>query len=417
MDLLHRMILPPELSHLPVMAPVTLFVQFLFVGFIGVALVSTVASLASRSFNEKLARDLALVIPARFGVWFTLGMLPLVVLIFVVGQTLYGTKYNFALALAEIAPLAVVGLFALYVYRQDFCPLTGAFGVLATLAFVMPFVHLFDLLARPEMWPFVEPLVPDLYNVQAICRLLIFGAGSLLATGGALLFVYFFWPERKLPADAAQAGALRNIAASLTLAGAFALPALVVWDAAILPFGARSNDNLRLVFYLIGLSWVVSLLALGLLLNQKRRWVVATSVLALAAFGGELDRQLVVRDTALGDKLAVQRWNAEAALALLREKQETRYASNAPVDPAAMGEKVYAEKCSSCHAFDVKVVGPPHRQVVPKYKGDKTKLVDFILNPVKVDSAYPAMPKPGLTRREAGAVAEYLLKKIDEPAK
>jgi cytochrome c len=413
MDLLHRMILPPELNHLRVMAPVTLFVQFLFLAFTGVALVSTVASLACRKSNGDLSRDLALVIPARFGIWFTLGVLPLVVLIFLVGQTLYGQKYDFALALAEIAPLAVIGLFALYAYRQNFNILVGSLGALVTLAFMMPFVHLFDLLARPEMWPFVQPLVPDLYNIQAVCRWLIFVFGSLLVTGGALLFVYFVWPERKLPPDAAHAAWLQNIGLSLTLAGAVALPALVVWDAAILPFGARSLDNVRFVFYLIAVSWVVGLLALGMLLNQSRRWVLLASGLAFVTLGGELTRQLVVRDTAIGDKLALQRMNAEAYLAALREKQEARYASNAPIDPKA-GEKVYTEKCASCHRFDQKVVGPPYDETVPKYQGDRAKLAGFILNPVKVDPSYPAMPKLGLTRREAQAVAEYLLKTVAE---
>jgi cytochrome c len=407
------MILPPELNHLQVMAPMTVFVQFLFIAFVGIALVSTVASLACSKMNPKLSRELALVIPARFGIWFTLGVLPLAVLVFLVGQTLYGTKYDFALALAMIAPLAIIGLFALYAYRQKFNVVAGGLGVLVTLAFAMPFVHLFDLLARPEMWPFINPLVPDIYNIQALCRLVIFVAGSLLITGGALLFVYFVWPERKLPADDPW---LRNIALGLTMAGAVALPASVVWDAAILPFGARSNSNLRLVFYLIALSWGVGSMTLGMLLNQSRRWVLLVSVLAFVTLGGELSRQLVVRNTAIADKLALQRLDAEATLTALREKQETRYASNAPIDPA-MGLKVYNEKCSSCHAFDVKVVGPPHRLVVPKYKGDEAKLMAFILNPVKIDPAYPAMPKLGLTRREAQAAAGYLLKAIDEPVK
>jgi len=413
MDLLHRMILPPELNHLKVMAPVTVFIQFLFIAFVGIALVSTVASLACRKLNGKLSQDLALVIPARFGIWLTLGVLPLGVLVFLVGQTLYGTKYDFAGALALIAPLAVVGLFALFAYRQNFNLVVGGFGVLATLAFAMPFVHLFDLLARPEMWPYINPLVPDIYNMQALCRLLIFIAGSLLVTGGALLFIYFVWPERKLPADDPW---LRNIALGLTLAGAVALPALVVWDAAILPFGARSTGNLRFVFFLIALSWAVGSVALGMLLNQSRRRVLLVALLAFVTLGGELTRQLVVRDTAIGDKLALQRLDAEAYLATLREKQEARYAANAPVDPA-MGGKVYAEKCASCHAFDVKVVGPPHREVLPKYKDDVKKLVEFILNPVKVDPAYPAMPKLGLTRREAQAVAGYMFDKYGEQRK
>jgi cytochrome c len=49
-------------------------------------------------------------------------------------------------------------------------------------------------------------------------------------------------------------------------------------------------------------------------------------------------------------------------------------------------------------------------------------LVKFILNPVKMNPAFPAMPNQGLNPKEAQAVADYLLekyggKKAETPAK
>jgi cytochrome c len=46
---------------------------------------------------------------------------------------------------------------------------------------------------------------------------------------------------------------------------------------------------------------------------------------------------------------------------------------------------------------------------MPKYEGKKDLLVKFILNPVKINPDYPAMPNPGLKPKEAEAIAEYLL--------
>jgi len=76
------------------------------------------------------------------------------------------------------------------------------------------------------------------------------------------------------------------------------------------------------------------------------------------------------------------------------------------------GELIYNQRCASCHKFDQKVVGPAHKDVVPKYKGDVKKLAEFIMNPTKVDPAYPPMPNPGLKQKEAVAVADYLIKKL-----
>jgi len=76
------------------------------------------------------------------------------------------------------------------------------------------------------------------------------------------------------------------------------------------------------------------------------------------------------------------------------------------------GEDIYNAKCSACHLFDQKKVGPAYQAVVPKYKENKAGLVAFILNPVKVDPAYPPMPSQGLKPSEADSIATYLLQKL-----
>ncbi len=73
-------------------------------------------------------------------------------------------------------------------------------------------------------------------------------------------------------------------------------------------------------------------------------------------------------------------------------------------------EEIFTAKCSACHKFDTKLVGPPYNLVLKKYENNRDQLVKFILNPVKVDPAYPPMPAQGLIPPEAEAVADYLLK-------
>ncbi len=76
------------------------------------------------------------------------------------------------------------------------------------------------------------------------------------------------------------------------------------------------------------------------------------------------------------------------------------------------GKKVFDTVCSVCHRFDSKVIGPALNEVVPKYKGDVAKLKGFIRNPVKVNPALPAMPKPAIKEDEVDAVARYLLSMV-----
>jgi len=72
------------------------------------------------------------------------------------------------------------------------------------------------------------------------------------------------------------------------------------------------------------------------------------------------------------------------------------------------GEEIYKANCVACHAFDQKVVGPAHKDVLKKYGDRKADMVKFVLNPIKVDPAYPPMPNQGLKPKEAEAVVEYL---------
>jgi cytochrome c551/c552 len=84
----------------------------------------------------------------------------------------------------------------------------------------------------------------------------------------------------------------------------------------------------------------------------------------------------------------------------------------AAMPPGEKGKAVFESVCSVCHRFDTRLVGPPFNEVVPKYEGNVEGLKGFIRNPVKVNPAYPAMPKHALKEEEIDAVARYLLKNV-----
>ena len=414
--LMKQLLVLPDAHHLELIQPLAGMLEFVFLGFLGIALVSTVLALAHQRSKPVLARRLALAVTGKLSAWVTFGLLPLLTLAVLLGQLVYGSHFGIFPAIIKLSPLAVLGLAGLWRYRQCECPIAGALGVLATLAFVLPFVNLLEMLHWPERWPLVNPLVPNLYDVQGVVRALIFLTGAALATGGALLFRGFVWSESRIPVDAPERGAVRIWALSLTLVGAVVLPALVIWDAAILPVGAQSITALAVCVLLLMALWLAAVLALSMLWNPNQCRTALVVVLAFAGLAFETTRENLIRTTALADKLALLRMQADAQFAKLQIDQEARYPSNVPLDPKA-GEKIYTDKCSACHAFDHKVVGPAHKDVLPKYRGQPDKLLAFILAPQKVDPAFPAMPAQGLSRREARAVADYLLARLDAATK
>ncbi len=414
--LLQKIMVLPDAHHLEMIQPMAGALEFIFLAFLGIAIISTVLALAHQRSNPVLARRFALAISGKLGVWITFGLLPLLTLAILLGQLVYGSRFGILPAIVKLSPLAVFGLLALWKYRRCECRVAGTLGVLATLGFALPFVNLLEMLHWPERWPFLNPLLPNIYDVQGVVRALIFLAGAILATGGALLFRGFVWSESRMTADAPERNVIRIWALSLTVLGAVALPALVVWDSAILPVGAQSVPALVVSAPLLVTLWLSALLALAMLWNPNLCRAAIIAFLAFAGLAFETTRENLIQTTALADKLIALRMKADTQFSKLQMDQEVRYSSNTPFDPKA-GEKIYAEKCSACHAFDRKVVGPAHKDVLPKYRGQSDKLQAFILAPQKVDPAFPAMPAQGLSRREVRAVADYLLTRLETETK
>jgi cytochrome c len=90
------------------------------------------------------------------------------------------------------------------------------------------------------------------------------------------------------------------------------------------------------------------------------------------------------------------------------EEAKTKIMQSAGIDP----QQIFNQKCIACHKFDQKLVGPPYDQTVPKYNGDVQKLAAYIFNPQKIDPNYPPMPNQGLKKKEATAMAQWLINKV-----
>jgi parallel beta-helix repeat protein len=85
--------------------------------------------------------------------------------------------------------------------------------------------------------------------------------------------------------------------------------------------------------------------------------------------------------------------------------------SNAAADAElALGPKVHATVCSGCHAYAIRAIGPPIKEIQEKYKGHPEGIVAFASAPKTVRSGFPPMPPQAyLGAEKLTAVANYLL--------
>jgi cytochrome c551/c552 len=143
--------------------------------------------------------------------------------------------------------------------------------------------------------------------------------------------------------------------------------------------------------------------------HARQAWLVF--VLSLILFGLFLNRGMSMQANANQEHAFLMSARAAEMRNELLDAREALYASSQEVDPL-LGERIYKERCTACHVFDRKLVGPPYNDVLPKYGDRLDDLAGFIRNPQRVDSSYPPMPDQGLRRVEARAVAEYLLRQF-----
>ena len=84
----------------------------------------------------------------------------------------------------------------------------------------------------------------------------------------------------------------------------------------------------------------------------------------------------------------------------------TPEAPNAPL----LGETVYNNVCSGCHALNMQRVGPSLREIATKYARDPDGIVRFATNPLKVRTGFPLMPSQAyLGQPKLEATARYIL--------
>ena len=81
-----------------------------------------------------------------------------------------------------------------------------------------------------------------------------------------------------------------------------------------------------------------------------------------------------------------------------------------PLTTADRGQLIYSSVCAGCHAYNVRMVGPPTQIIQALYAGNPQGIADYIANPVKKRPDFPPMPPQAhLSADLRLAVAKYLL--------
>ena len=263
----------------------------------------------------------------------------------------------------------------------------------------------FSLVINPLTWEAVDSVFELFITPDFLVRYAQFVAIAFGTAAVGILYFLFSWEKgtagQRDEYDAFIRSALVRIGAiSLLL-----LPAIILLSVALLPGSALSGA----VFVLVGLCFFFLFLTAHFLYAYGRDKRTGYLPYAFAGLLLALFFLFTKDQVAIGN--ATRQHAANLAVVYDRGVEELKGRLGIAM-PVMSGEDIYNARCSACHLFDQKKIGPPYREVLPKYEGKKAQLVAFVLNPVKVDAAYPPMPGQGLKPAEADSIVTFLLLKL-----
>lgn len=413
MDVINQLILLPSVEHQGILPFLIAFMLLLHLPFLGMTLIASLLSLLTGRRDPGTADAFRRLIPLTAGTMIVFVVLPLLSLVFLYRQYLFQQPIPIGLYLLRIFPLLLAGILLTGIYQRSAKAWAGLLGLLLNVTGLFFLFCVLGLVAYPQKWPFVTGLVSLVFSITIVTHFALFLTASCVLTGTAALFLLFRWPERRLPEDSPARAGVRGWSLGLLVGGALLLPLLIFWDLYNRPDISLSAGIFWIAFLQLFLLLLLSLWGLSMLRHGCQRHATTSftaSVLLVGLFVWGLGQ---FQATANRETLTVLAEESAKALDDLKTKREALAAKAAVVD-VKLGEKIYNERCSACHRFDQKLVGPPYYDVLPKYKDNPEKLQAFIRNPVKMNPAYPPMPNQGLREVEVKSVAAFLLEKLAE---
>lgn len=452
MDLLDQSILPQSPHHLLLLKYLLALSYILFVPYVSVLFGTLSYSLLFRrkaeqtgeNIYKRFSKDLIDLITFNKGVAFALGVVPLLSSVFGYAQLLHTSGLNVPEYLFLSLIFLIIGLFLIYTYKYTFHlkdifkyaqekkelseneeilteeiasysiktgrlhKKSGFYGMIFLVISTYLFVASVNLASDSLSWTSGNNLFDLIFSLSALIDFLQWIIGAYAITSAIIIYRFFRSNSEVLVTDENYRAFIKSFTLRTGLIATICLPIMIVLSVVTRPVNTLSYDFFILISSIMILLLVASIL-IYIMLKDSHEVPVGSTIkyssslifLLIIIFAFLVIKDQFAFDTATKMQTEILTKEYDIYQAKLQEEMGTA----APIS----GLDIYNGRCVACHNFDKKIVGPPYNSTLPKYEGKKDLLVKYILNPVKINPEYPAMPNQGLKPKEAEAIAEYLL--------
>ncbi len=449
MDFLNEIVIPANETHLQVLRFVLFISLALFFPYMGATIGGTLFSVYfnrkgknnRRTIYYRFACDILDKLIFNKGVGLGLGVVPVLSATFVYMQFMYETKTAVVGMMVASSVLYYLGISLIYKYKSNFDieeivdslksviesdkhegqipeevkeyeaglkqvkATFGGWGLVCLFVASLFFIGATTLIANPSDWAEATPFI-YLFTIPVLINFLFFICAALAFTGIAVLFYFFGWQGGIKDRSDNYKAYVKRFAGSLAFYSTVVLPILFLAS-----FLTYHNNAFSSSLFIIGALALVGILLTAnflyaLIRDSEIKYSGAMFYLMIATFTLFSLKDVSAINGALKEQFQ--------KVHVLAEEYEKKTHKIEVKDTGISGEDIFNAKCSACHRFDSKLVGPPYKETLPKYNDNVKKVAAFVYNPVKMNPDYPAMPNQGLKPKEAEAVAQFILTKVKQ---
>lgn len=415
-----------------------------YIGFLnGASIYSLIFNIIGRAKNNndyvRFSKELIDMTFFRKGILLTLGILPLVSIIFSYVQLLHEAKVEVVTNLIIAFFLLAVSLVLIYSYKYTFKldylfrnrihqeeqtktndsgehtsndtkefinsnlkahKVSGGLGTALLIISTYLIIGSIQLSTDTLRWGNAS-FFDVVFSIKSVVKYLFFISASFAITSGAVLFFYFKWRDKYEHKEINYINFIKDFSLITAILFTLTLPLLLLLNVFFTPKLALTNSffgfsllSLIILFILIHFLYIMYKNSITNYISHSFYSLLIVFILFI-----------------IGDQVAFGTASKENVVLLASNYDKIHQAMMEKAGNVAeiSGQEIFDARCAACHRFEVRLVGPAYNEVLKKYEGKIDQLTGFILNPVKVDPNFPPMPAPGLKPNEASAVADYIM--------
>ncbi len=452
MDFLKHLALPQSLEQIAVLHFVLNIVSMLFLPFVSILLGASLLSVYFESKGRRennvlylrFAKDIVDAIVINKSILFMFGVVPYLSTMFSFAQLLQSTTAVSVKALLVGFVFFTLSAVLLYTYKYTnklgmlFHSFSGIiekqknaqslsdevraydqansqlhstaarYGVAALLLALFFYVAGTVTAINSNEWDSVTSLLQVFISLSVWVGFLQFVSLSLAITGIAIVFFLFVWHGTVKESDEEYSALVKRHALAIAMFGIFAQPLFVILSIVLLPTVALSGTVFLFSIVAVTLLLLLATFVLNLMKNFSRKLTSGAMYVVVVVFFF-----LILKDQSAMNNAT--QYHSAVIVAHYTKVHEELLAAMGINLKTVTGEDIFNGRCSACHMFGEKKIGPAYKDVLPKYETSKEKLIAFISNPIKIDPAFPPMPNQGLKPAEVDSIAGYILRMYKQP--